>query len=572
MSNLGIPDRPVLATKEDVLGIKAYAQALSDFLLRCDTPITLGIQGDWGAGKTSLMNMVRELLQETVSQERFKCETVWFNTWMYSQFELGDQLPLLMLSSFVGSLKPAKNLAETSEGILKWAVRVGPNIIAKKLTGMSVKELADDEAGIRQDVNLLEELKGQFAKICGEIIAGDPRNRIVFFVDDLDRLRPDKAVELLEVMKNFLDVPGVVFVLACDYNVIAQGVEAKFGVTNRQSGGRSFFDKIIQVPFQMPVHTYDLEKYVGTLLDKLNWTISEQTDVAEVYKPLLEWSIGFNPRSIKRLFNSILLLKLVMNRGDDAQRAILADAHMMKLLFAIVCMEMAHSELHRYLASEVSQERLRSLRSDDSVGQLYQEDGPLEGQQPTSALPRFAALFYRLVDQNRDSDISDDELTALATAFNVSSVTSVNDPEPQTEPRPRRWDIDRFIDKSQEQWGGDDVEAHLRAFYEFFLGKKARIRFGSGKEYGSLTVHARLRGKGAYVQTLRVWTSGPMHIFMGVLNTSGAPGKRVAQAISEWCEENGTPLDPRHKEPSIDVGKRTDLLGSLTTLLDPLIL
>ena len=571
MSNLGIPDRPVEKTGDDILGIGAYARALADFLTRCDTPITLGIQGDWGAGKTSLMNMVRELLGTEFSSSDVQLRTIWFNTWMYSQFELGDQLPLLMLSSFVNSLKPPEG--SKTRGLWKLATRIGPNIVAQKFTGMSVKELVADDEGLRDDVNLLEALKDDFARICGEALKGDLRNRIVFFVDDLDRLRPDKAVELLEVMKNFLDVPGLVFVLACDYNVIAQGVEAKFGVKNKQTGGRSFFDKIIQVPFQMPVHTYDLERYVGTLLKKLEWAVEDSADVASVYKPLLEHSIGFNPRSIKRLFNSILLLKLVMNQGDDAQRALLADTHMMKLLFAIVCMEMAHGDLHKFLASEVSQERLETLQTENSIAQLYQEEGPLERLEPTGTLSQFGTLFFSLVDQNRDQEISEDEIAALATVFNVSSVTSVSDAETaKPAPERRRWDLERFMERASEFWEAEDAEEALRRFHDFFTRKKTKIRFGTGREHGSITIHARLRGKNAFIQMLSIWTGGAVQFRIAALRGSGAVGKRAAEAIVDWCQENDLSLRTDQKEPMIYPGERVELLDSLAAMLDSLIM
>ncbi len=77
-----------------------------------------------------------------------------------------------------------------------------------------------------------------------------PNARVVVFVDDLDRLQPQKAVEVLETMKIFLDCERCVFVLAVDYDVVARGVKAKYGDTLSDEKGKSFFDKIIQLPFK----------------------------------------------------------------------------------------------------------------------------------------------------------------------------------------------------------------------------------------------------------------------------------------------------------------------------------
>lgn len=82
----GFTDRPVDGLEEDVFGVTQYIFGLSSFILGCNTPMTIAIQGDWGSGKTSMMNMVREQLGDQVV-------TTWFNTWQYSQFNMGDTLP-----------------------------------------------------------------------------------------------------------------------------------------------------------------------------------------------------------------------------------------------------------------------------------------------------------------------------------------------------------------------------------------------------------------------------------------------------------------------------------------------
>ena len=53
-------------------------------------------------------------------------------------------------------------------------------------------------------------------------------NRLVVFIDDLDRCMPEKAIEVLEAIKLFLDVQGCIFVLGLDQEVIARGIELKY--------------------------------------------------------------------------------------------------------------------------------------------------------------------------------------------------------------------------------------------------------------------------------------------------------------------------------------------------------
>ena len=196
------------------------------------------------------------------------------------------------------------------------------------------------------------------------------KDRIVVFIDDLDRLIPIKAVELLEVFKLFLDIPGCVYVLACDYKVVSQGLKAKFGVGSGELKGKSFFDKIIQLPFNMPVGRYDAKKYIEKLLNKVEFKY-EPKDI-DKYEKMISSSIGFNPRSIKRLFNSMLLQKLVAQKDnlfeseDDGPRTSQKE----RVLFGILCLQMAYEPVYNHLLKrdvEINQELFDNLKDIDKL-------------------------------------------------------------------------------------------------------------------------------------------------------------------------------------------------------------
>ena len=75
-----ITDKPITTLNQDLLKVEKYSQALSNFITRSDTPITIGLQGEWGTGKTSLMS----LLLEDFNEKNIACS--WVNTWEYSLF------------------------------------------------------------------------------------------------------------------------------------------------------------------------------------------------------------------------------------------------------------------------------------------------------------------------------------------------------------------------------------------------------------------------------------------------------------------------------------------------------
>jgi len=90
----GYTDIPVTLIDNDILEVKVYVESLSDFILGCSTPMTIAIQGDWGSGKTSMMNMIRQHIET-------KVVPIWFNTWQYSQFEMASYLSVSLLANFL---------------------------------------------------------------------------------------------------------------------------------------------------------------------------------------------------------------------------------------------------------------------------------------------------------------------------------------------------------------------------------------------------------------------------------------------------------------------------------------
>lgn len=167
-----------------------------------------------------------------------------------------------------------------------------PPSLPKKLTGEEEKDVDMPQ--------VINDLKERFQQADNAKLEESGKDRLVIFIDDLDRLHPRKAVELLEILKLFLDCDRCVFVLAIDYEVVSQGVKQKYGELIGEEKGRSFFDKIIQVPFKMPVAQYDIQNYVMRTMGEVGVQIEEKE--INTYVRLIQASVGCNPRAMKRLF------------------------------------------------------------------------------------------------------------------------------------------------------------------------------------------------------------------------------------------------------------------------------
>ncbi|MBM4321547.1 MAG: hypothetical protein FJ125_16795 [Deltaproteobacteria bacterium] len=260
------------------------------------------------------------------------------------------------------------------------------------------------------------------------------------FVDDLDRVLPERAVEILEALKNFVDVPGCVFVIACDYEVVRKGLKVKFHVGEDELQGRSFFDKIIQVPFRMPVHSYDVAAYVAQMLRRIGWSF-EDADLAD-YRAFLEHSVGFNPRSIKRLCNTLLLLKAVASGDpDERTRILLEDRGRLKILFGLVCLEAQYEKAHaalRRLQDETL--GLMLLEPDRALKETFGET--IEGV-PEDARPNLVGLLEalgRVVDSDGNRSIDVGERARLEEIVRLSAITSGASDERASRPQRRTVD------------------------------------------------------------------------------------------------------------------------------------
>ena len=398
---MGVTDLPIKKISEDNLRIITYIEGLSDFIRSCATPMTIALQGDWGTGKTSFMNLVIDQLQET-NKSKGKVETIVFNTWKYSQFNQEQNLALSFLSYIVSKLHN-KTIAEVFENNVdnvlgekkdstlvslaktigrlaySFSADVASQTLVSTMGGVLPNNSNSEISFNREEVKsedlkyyqrlsyvdsaaAIEDLKAEFKRAIEDKIENSEYDRVVIFIDDLDRLDPVVAVNLLEVIKIFLDVPNCVFVLSVDYGVVTRGVKLKNGDQKMDDEkAHSFFDKMIQVPFRIPMEFYNFEKF-------LKENLPEISSFTELHK-LIRHSIGNNPRGVKRLLNSYYLISKIMFRGEasgynEKQRG---------QLIALLCMQLAHEPLYNYFCLGSNELKMLLISNEEEIVDLLNE-------------------------------------------------------------------------------------------------------------------------------------------------------------------------------------------------------
>ncbi len=309
-------DLPLSPRGKDSLGSDNYVTALSNFVSRVETPMTISIQGPWGSGKTSFMySMASKIcanaetlypwssidLQGTPYDYEKEWLGVWVNTWQYSLLKEDEAAQIEVLKGTIEALNESVRpvLGDTSATWYKFATQlknsVGDLALAGAKVGMAsmgLNPLALNDVGhvipknnggpqkFRKElIDVIRQYKKEIRK------SSNLKNfkGFIFFIDDMDRLELVVAVQILSLLKNLFDVPDCVFILAIDYEVVEKGLEKKFGkpTTTFDKNGiesqtnnrefRSFFDKIIQLTFRVPTDQLNLTTYLKDLLFRINF-------------------------------------------------------------------------------------------------------------------------------------------------------------------------------------------------------------------------------------------------------------------------------------------------------------
>lgn len=259
------------------------------------SPATIGIYGDWGSGKSTLMKLVKSLLdadENTLSVE--------FNGWLFEGYEdaktalCGTILDAMHNNEknnfFVkGKDKITELLKQVDKGkLLSKGIKYGLDFLLTggvgtitelTLTGLisSIKQKAGDvsEDEIKKLIDTLktEETKRteikNFRKTFKEIFDDCKNERLVVFIDELDRCTPDTILDIFEAIRLFLYVPGATFIIGADERLVSYAVKTKY----RDIPGhdidisKEYLEKLVQYPVKIPqLNEQEVKQYITCLL------------------------------------------------------------------------------------------------------------------------------------------------------------------------------------------------------------------------------------------------------------------------------------------------------------------
>ncbi|MBN8801345.1 MAG: NTPase KAP [Stenotrophomonas acidaminiphila] len=274
-------------TATDLLHYEAIAKTVVRLIRDTPkTPLTVGVHGDWGAGKSSVLKMTEDALSK---QPKVQC--LWFNGWAFEGFEdaktviietiieeLQRQRPtstkvkaaakkLLKRVDWLKAARKAGGLAFNVATGLPTFNQIGDLIgAAKQYLGKQAEGLTreDLEGFVDETAGLLKPAEEEsipahihaFRKEFVELLEAAEIEQLVVIVDDLDRCLPETSIATLEAIRLFLFVERTAFVIGADEAMIEYAVREHFPDLPPNSGpvsyARNYLEKLIQVPFRIP--------------------------------------------------------------------------------------------------------------------------------------------------------------------------------------------------------------------------------------------------------------------------------------------------------------------------------
>ncbi len=551
------------ARKADTLNLIPYAEALRDFIHECETPLTIGIQGDWGVGRTTLMNMLRGSDEGDQSGllDASQCKAINFDSWPYAQFDLDNQMAVACLYALTNRLGVVLGKEQIVDAAALETCLAAANrkliIAMQQIRELSQGRSSDSlvEASHTDISSQMLIFRGEFEKLVSLWARSGEDRRVVIFIDDLDRIRPARALELLEAIKNFIDVPGCVFVMVLDYEVVQRGMLEKLGHDLQKTSGKAFFDKMIQLPFVVPSTSYKLDDYIVGLLQKAGMPCvrDARCDAGsrQFFLDITRFTVGRNPRSIKRVVNYTNLLERIHrhNAGRDTTE------NEGKILFALISMQIAWPELFQHFIRDPSVDTITSLQSWAYLDGLPEavslfERSP-DKELVKNAISAYFDTLFSLLDENDDGQIDTRELQPVLEVMELAKITSVESYE-----RPRDWFIRRVHENNVD--GSPLIESFLdKVFMKsvWYVGTQIKYR-RAGSRYITLVYKRRQIG------TLVSLKSQPL-----VFRLAMSP-ERVMASLKEYWTSKHTVQSEAITLVRNTFGREASLTGYGDTLVD----
>lgn len=275
-------------THQDLIDFKYLTDSVN-LIINNDNliPSTIGIYGDWGSGKSSLMKMIE--LENSKPENLI----IKFNGWLFEGYE---DAKIALLSTLIDEIIKSRTWDEKGKKYLgrlvkriKWlklitkAGQVGLNTYITSKTDFDYTQTAKDISDLNID-DYIKDIKDETQTIIDkgikefhndfeELLKETDLKRVIVLIDDLDRCNPDTIISTLEAIKLFLFVKKSIFIISADERLINYAVKKRFPElpSSDYDVSKDYIEKLIHFPIKIPsLSESEYETYINLLFAKLH--------------------------------------------------------------------------------------------------------------------------------------------------------------------------------------------------------------------------------------------------------------------------------------------------------------
>lgn len=294
------------------------------------TPMAIAVYGDWGSGKTTAMKWLDSLIKKWNKEgkddkkQKFDLSSIWFYPWKYHTKE--DVWRGLVSEVIIHSIKVKDpSMAKVKKAIKQFGIFLGRGFVhvlagleleakdpvtgsGAKLSLAGVKEILDEyQEAAHPEKGYLNDFENTLSKWVDETIGKN--ERLVIFIDDLDRCMPEVALQVLEALKLYLNIDKLIFVVGVDRNVVDTLVARhyrKLGLDPKKSG--KYLAKMFQVEVDLAPSVRQIDDFLTEQLKDIDYWTEELTETdQDIFRNLILEMADRNPREVKRLLNSAMI-------------------------------------------------------------------------------------------------------------------------------------------------------------------------------------------------------------------------------------------------------------------------
>lgn len=481
-----ITETPKDATQDDLLNSEYFTDGLVDYIEHADSPLSISLNGEWGSGKTSIMNTIKNKLCEGDSA---KFHGIWVNTWQFSLLDSSPapQAVVRILQSIVNQilrLKPdydrrkqisqlISTLATISSGLKSFSAATGEPLFGVGKASFSLAEMASNALNKAFNTNsnqlqtdnaaLVKQLSSEIQKLVDEVltapksqdghyepynpcliskipnypcakilyfiyfclcnlstmlvfvayylglmffniifgfVAGtvlsivnsfsvtkalfdfccyvvrvgdaiccnkewsikdDKRNGFIFFIDDLDRIEPSTALEVIEILASIFSFKKCIFILAIDRDILIKAAKLKLSKSKHDVDDmlcQKYLNRFVHISIPVPTELYNTQLLLRASLLNISFFTQDElnNELLDLLDKVVFYTIGKNPRSIKQLINGLSLVGVFehhacANNKNDKHVPWQVDTLFREMIFIIQCININYPDLCIALAT-----------------------------------------------------------------------------------------------------------------------------------------------------------------------------------------------------------------------------